>query len=227
MEPPLSWDRDLPVAADEALVAPWLERTAGGRVMLGLAGVPGSGKSTFAARLVAAAEHLAGPGVAAVVPQDGFHLPQAVLVERGWTARKGAPWTFDAAGFVALLQRLVAEPAVAHPAPLYDRERHDVVPDAVTIAPAARLLVVEGNYLLLTEEPWARVPALLDAIWYLDVPPSVARQRLLARHLAGGRSLAEAERRIAANDAPNAALIRAVSARADRRVTAPGRRTPA
>jgi pantothenate kinase len=176
----------------------------GRRAILGIAGAPGAGKSTLAAALVAAI-----PG-AVLVPMDGFHLPTAVLAERGWVAERGTPRTFDASGYAELLARLRAsdEPVFA---PDFDRSKEEPVPGAIRVPPGC-LVVTEGNYLLA----WPAVRALLDEAWYLDVPEDVRVQRLVARHVAYGRSPDEARERVLhGSDAANARLVSATRELAD------------
>lgn len=185
-----------------------------GRVLLGLAGAPASGKSTLAAALAAAV-----PG-AVVLPMDGFHLDDAVLNARGQRARKGAPHTFDAAGFAAMLARLRAGETVY--APLFDRDLELSRNAAIEIGPEARLVVVEGNYLLHDEGDWAAVRPLLDACWFLDLPEADLEARLEARWQAYGLDDAARAAKIEGNDLPNARLIAATKRRADRVIPAAG-----
>jgi len=164
-----------------------------GRAVLGLAGGPGVGNSPLAEQLVAAL----GP-VAAYVPMDGFHLPHAQLERMGLAADKGMPHTFDGAAYAARLAALKTARGPM-PVPAYSRQIEDVVDDAIAIPATARLLVTEGNYLLLHAAPWQRVRPLLDLAVHLDVPRDLARTRLLRRHAAAGlftaaRNLAHVER---------------------------------
>jgi len=184
-----------------------------GRRLLGLVGPPGAGKSTLAAALLAARPAL--PGGAQLVPMDGFHLAQAELERLGRADRKGAPDTFDAAGFAALLRRLRQQPAdeVVY-APAFRREIEEPVAGAIAVQPDTRLLIVEGNYLLFDQHGWAPVAALLDEVWYLDVDPALRLQRLVARHVAHGRSPAAAHDWVQHTDEPNARRIEATRARA-------------
>ncbi len=190
----------------------------GRRLMLGLAGCGGSGKSTLAERLRRRAAGAVGAAAVAVVPMDGFHLSNARLAELGLTRRKGSPPSFDAAGFVALLQQLRADGPEPVGVPVYSRQLHEPVPDGVQVAPAVRLIIVEGNYLLLDEPPWHEVAPLLDEVWFLAVPVALAMRRIRQRHIAVGRTEAEADERIAVNDRPNAELIWATRHRASRLV---------
>src|SRR3954470_41481 len=148
------------------------------RRLLGLTGPPGAGKSTLADAVVAAL----GPA-AVVVPMDGFHLSNDRLVELGLADRKGAPETFDRAGYVALLARLRDASAEVR-APRFHREIEASVPDEIVVPPTARLVVTEGNYLL----HWPDVRPLLDEVWYVDVADDARRvAQLVARHESFGR----------------------------------------
>lgn len=188
----------MPDAAGELSAAAGL----GGRrrLLLGISGGPGSGKSTYAARL---AGELADAGVAAVViPMDGFHLADDVLAERGLADVKGAPSTFDRAGLEALLMRL-RNTAVTVTAPAYSRELHAVVPDAIDVHPATQIVLIEGNYLGY----WPAVRSKLDEVWKLEVPWEVARERLIARRIATGRDPEAAREWVDRVDAANAMLV--------------------
>ena len=182
-------------------------------MLLGLAGPPGVGKSMLAAALAAAYDASRGSGRAAVVGMDGFHLRQAQLERLGLADVKGAPETFDAVGFVSLLRRLrdARRPVSA---PAFDRRLEEPVPDAVTIAPEHRLVVVEGNYLLL-DGPWAPVRALLDEVWHLRLPDEIRVPDLVRRHVAHGRTAQEAGAWVLRSDEANARLVAAAAPRAD------------
>lgn len=182
----------------------------GQRKLLGLVGAPGAGKSTLAAAL----RH-AFPGVAQVVPMDGFHLAGTELQRLGRAARKGAPDTFDSAGYTALLRRLRHQRGdeVVY-APEFRREIEEPVAGAIPVHPATRLVITEGNYLLLDEGPWAGIAALLDDCWYVDVDDTQRTGRLAARHRQFGRSAEAARDWVEAVDEPNARLIAATRARA-------------
>ena len=182
----------------------------GGRRLLGLVGVPGAGKSTLAARL---AENLGSAAV--VVPMDGFHLANAELARLGRSHRKGAPDTFDAAGYANLLRRLRHPvPGETVYAPAFHREIEEAVAGEIAVPDAVPLVLTEGNYLLLGG-PWAGVRALLDEVWFVEGDESVRQERLLARHVLHGRTPTQARDWIAATDEPNAVLIRASRDRAD------------
>lgn len=173
------------------------------RLLVAIAGAPGSGKSTLAAEV---ARRLNAQRVPAeVVPMDGFHLDNAVLDARGLRARKGAPETFDSAGFLHLIRRLRGGGEVI--APLFDRARDLAVAGAQVVPAAARVVLCEGNYLLFDEDPWRDLAPLWDVTVRLDVPLPELRQRLIQRWLDHGLSGAAATRRAESNDIPNAARV--------------------
>lgn len=171
-----------------------------GRFLVALAGPPASGKSTLAASL---AEALS-PG-ARVVPMDGFHYDDAVLEARGLRARKGSPPTFDAMGFLHLLRRLREEEAVA--IPIFDRAMELSRAGADIVGPEDRILIVEGNYLLLDEVPWRAMAPLFDLTVFLDVPEAELVRRLTARWKHHGREDQAARDWIESNDLPNALTV--------------------
>ncbi|WP_431110207.1 nucleoside/nucleotide kinase family protein [Variovorax paradoxus] len=184
----------------------------GQRKLLGLVGAPGAGKSTLASALLRAA----GTDRAQVVPMDGFHLANVELQRLGRASRKGAPDTFDSAGYVALLQRLreqgPGDPVVY--APEFRREIEEPIAGAIAVLPETQLVITEGNYLLHDAGPWAGAAAMLDEVWYVDIDDAVREERLLKRHQQFGRSPEAARDWVAATDAPNARLIAATRGRA-------------
>ncbi len=184
----------------------------GQRVMLGLVGCPGSGKSTLAQAL-----HQEFPASSQIVPMDGYHLANVELQRLGFESRKGAPHTFDSAGYVALLQRLRAqrEGEVVY-APEFRREIEEPIAGAIPVFSSTQLIITEGNYLLLEDGPWAQVTPLLDEIWYVDVDDTLRNERLVGRHQQFGRSREQALAWIAGNDALNADVIAATRPRAHR-----------
>jgi len=196
-----------PVDALAETVAPLLD---GRRVIVGIAGPPGAGKSTLAADLV---RRLADRR-AVVVPLDGFHLANEELARLGLAHVKGAPETFDAWGFVHLLRRLQARDELVY-APTFKRELEEAINSAIPVPVEAELVVVEGNYLLLPESPWSLGRPLFDLAVYLDVPAAVRVPRLLARAREGGRDEAAAHDWVFRNDEANARRIAASRDRAD------------
>jgi len=146
---------------------------------------------------------------------DGFHLAQIELTRLNRTARKGAPDTFDAAGYVNLLSRLKTQTTTTVYAPQFRREIEEPIAGAVPIHPEHRIVVTEGNYLLLSEEPWRQVRTLLTETWFLSPNETTRRERLIARHEAFGRTPAEARERTLGSDERNAVLINATLPAAD------------
>ena len=184
---------------------------AGGRRMLGIAAPPGAGKSTLAAQLLRAL----GP-LAQVVPMDGFHLANSELQRLGRAERKGAQDTFDAAGYVHLLRRIRAQrPGETIYAPEFRRELEEGISGAVAVHSDTRLIITEGNYLLLATSPWDAVHDLLDEAWYLALEEAERQRRLLERHMRFGRERADALHWIAVTDEPNARLVATSRHRAD------------
>lgn len=180
------------------------------RRILGIAGAPGAGKTTYAERLVAEST------VPAVhLPMDGFHLADASLRRLGLLDRKGAPETFDAWGYAALLGRLRDSRTTVW-APGFDRTLEQPLAGAIAVEPQVELVVTEGNYLLLDRPEWRAVRASLDEVWFLDVADEIRRPRLVARHVQFGKSPAEAEAWVARVDDVNAALVVASGSSADR-----------
>ena len=186
------------------------------RVLLGIAGAPGAGKSTLADALVAAVAAREGAGWVAHVPMDGFHLADAQLDRLGARDRKGAPDTFDADGYARLLGRVVAEADSWVYAPGFDRTLEQPLAAALVVPPSARLVVTEGNYLLLPEAPWERARARLAEVWFVTGDDEVRRTRLVERHVAFGKTQEAAEAWVESSDDGNAALVAADADRADR-----------
>ena len=205
-----AFPRALPPASPPALPPEGIERVRRlmaqrERTLLGLVGPPGAGKSTLAAALQHALGH-----DAQVVPMDGFHLANVELQRLDRAGRKGAPDTFDAAGYAALLRRLRTQRADETVyAPEFRREIEEPVAGAIAVLPQTRLVITEGNYLLLADGPWAGVAALLDEVWYVDVDDSLRTERLVRRHEQFGRSAQAAKDWVSGTDEPNAQLIKA------------------
>lgn len=191
----------------------------GRRRILGITGEPGAGKSTLTAHLVEAL----GPQLACAVPMDGFHLADAPLRRLGRLSRKGAPDTFDADGYVHLLDRVAA----ARPgersiwAPSFERDLEQPLAGALEIPSHVALVITEGNYLLLDTEPWRQVREMLDQVWYVTVDQAVRHERLIARHERFGKDPDAARAWALGPDEDNARLIAASAARADRILTLP------
>jgi pantothenate kinase len=178
-------------------------RSRGAR-LLGITGPPGSGKSTLAESLASTIRS------AQVVPMDGFHLADSELERLGRADRKGAPDTFDRAGFAAALQRLKIAAGTVY-VPRFHRELEAAIAGEIAVEPDAGLLLVEGNYLL----HWPEVRSLLDEVWYLDPPPSTRVELLIARHVDFGRDPDEAREWVLRSDEANARLVEAGRAEAD------------
>lgn len=174
------------------------------RRLVAVAGPPGSGKSTLAEAVVA---RLVADGHRAVLmPMDGFHLDNRLLDARGLLPRKGAPETFDFAGFSTALRRVRTERTVI--LPLFDRSREIAIAGAAEIEAKTRIVVVEGNYLCLNEDPWRDLSSLWDLSVFLDVPMQELERRLVARWRSYGFSDAEAEEKALGNDIPNAERVK-------------------
>ena len=213
------------IAATLSAVIPWSSRALEAaflganlarndkRHVVGIVGAPGAGKSTLAAQLVA---DLSIRGfTATLLPMDGFHLSQGELRRRGRRDFMGAPDTFDIDAFVATLERLADVASVVR-LPGFDRAIEEPVPDAIEVPAGSGFVIVEGNYLLHDRDGWERVRPLLDTVIYLAPDDAVRRERLVARHIAFGKTPAEAEEWVARSDDPNAALVAATAHRADR-----------
>lgn len=205
-----------PLAGIEAL-ATIIERMlavrprASGRLIIGLTGAPGAGKSTVAAAL---ADRLPG---SAVLPMDGFHLPQAELERLGRRDRMGAPDTFDVDAFVTLLTDLrdLHNSGATLLAPGFDRRVEEPVADAIALTPELSTVIVEGNYLLLPSGGWQRVAPLLDRSVGIVIDEQLRRERLIARHVAFGKSEQAARDWALGPDQANARLIEPTLQRAD------------
>jgi pantothenate kinase len=196
----------------------------GRRAILGIAGPPGAGKSTLAHLLVAAADAVR-PGWAVRVPMDGFHLADAQLVRLGLRDRKGAPETFDVAGYRTLLERLRADDDVVY-APGFERDVEQPIAASIAVPSACRLIVTEGNYLSLPTPAWRRVRALVDEVWYCELDDPTRVERLIARHIAFGKQPGDARDWVRRSDEPNARLVRGSRADADLIVDIAGLATP-
>ena len=195
-------------ADPSALAARLRSRAAGvSRVLVGLCGAPGAGKSTLAALLVGEL-NAAEPGSAVVVPMDGFHLAASVIATDDRATRRGAHDTFDPDGYAALLQRLGRNREAVVYAPEYRREIEDPVAGAIPVPRACRIVVTEGNYLLHPDPQWRRVRQQLDEVWFLEAPSEGLRvTRLIERHERFGKSAEHARRHVLGSDERNAGLV--------------------
>lgn len=182
------------------------------RVILGITGPPGVGKSTFAERLAA---HF-GPETSVVVPMDGFHLGESIIAGTELKQRKGAIDTFDVGGYLSLLQRLKRRDEDVVYAPLYTRDIEEPIAASIAVPAEVPLVITEGNYLLSREPAWQKVRGQLDAVWYLELPADLRLERLIHRHVEFGKEPAAAEAWAKGSDEANARLIQADSHRADR-----------
>ncbi|MCU1441327.1 MAG: nucleoside/nucleotide kinase family protein [Rhodoglobus sp.] len=182
-----------------------------GRRIIGIVGAPGAGKSTIAADLVA---RLAST---ALLPMDGYHLPQARLVELGRRDRMGAPDTFDVEQFLLTLRDLEMSGGPVF-APGFDRTIEEPVPDAIVIQPEIGTVVVEGNYLLLDSGGWERVAPLLDLSFFVELDDRIRLERLIERHVRFGKAPADARAWALGPDEANARIIAATADHADHRI---------
>lgn len=190
------------------------ERGRSARSLTAIAGAPGSGKSTLAEAVAAKLNEEAADS-AAVLPMDGYHLDDHVLVPRGLRPRKGAPDTFDVAGFYHMLQRLKRneEPEIA--VPVFDRDLEIARAGARMIPRAVRHLIVEGNYLLLDRPGWASLRGLFDTTIMIAASEAVLRQRLIQRWQGYRLPPDEVTAKVETNDLPNGRLIMSASAPAE------------
>lgn len=205
-------DIDLEGLADELI-----PRAGGGRIIVALAGAPGSGKSTLTERLAARIEAKA-PGTSAILPMDGYHYDDRLLDELGRRAHKGAPDTFDVGGLRQMLVRLRDNEEDAVAVPVFDRDIEIARAGARLIRRAARIVLVEGNYLLFRDAPWSALRPLFDVTVFVDVDEPVLRARLEARWRGHGLGETGVRAKVEENDLPNARLVAARSVPPDFRI---------
>lgn len=186
-----------------------------GRILVGITGSPGAGKTTLAMKVAARVNELLGSAAIAVhLPMDGFHLANATLDRLGRHDRKGAIDTFDGWGFVALLGRLLSEDGHTVYAPSFSRTVDEGVAAEIAVLPSNRVVIVEGNYLLADTEPWAQITNLLAETWFCETSEEERLRRLVDRHERHGRTAAAAHAWAESVDGQNALLIEATRPRA-------------
>lgn len=208
----MTGDATLDRLAEEAIAL------AGGwsRAVLGIAGSPGAGKSTLVEALLSRIAERMGAEWVAHVPMDGFHLADEQLRRLGALDRKGAPDTFDAAGFAHTLQRARAEVDEPVYVPGFDRDLEQPLAAALVVMPDARLVVTEGNYLLLDDPGWARARDAMDCVWFVTAEEQARMSRLIARHVEFGKSPSAARAWVTDVDERNASRVSPTAATADR-----------
>lgn len=199
-----------------------LEKT-DGRLFVAIAGPPGAGKSTTSAKLQGALNKGGdGDTPAIVVPMDGFHLDDVILNQRGLRSRKGSPPTFDFAGFEVLLERLKRGHEEEIFIPIFDRSLELSRGAAAVVRPHHRVILVEGNYVLLDREPWSKLTRLFDLTVFIDVPLPELERRLMDRWRGYGFDEEKARNHMLFNDVPNAKLVKLHSRKPDFIVTFDG-----
>jgi len=179
------------------------------RLLIGIAGIAGAGKSTFAAALVSRINAQQGD-IARLIPMDGFHFTNEQLQSKDLRNRKGAPETFDAEAYLALLRKVCSDDDSAIPFPIYDRTLHEpcLTGDySHCISTATRIVITEGNYLLLASSPWSALASILHESWLLKTSVDQAKARLIARHIQGGKTLGQAQSHYDRTDGPNTQRI--------------------
>jgi pantothenate kinase len=185
------------------------------RLLLGIAGFPASGKSTLAKDLAKGINKDLKNKVAIVVPMDGFHRSNAELKAWGIWELKGIPDSFNPEAFVNLLTGLRENTSSTVGCPAFDRKIEEPSDNAILVQPSHKLIVIEGNYLLLANGTWGKIKPLLDETWYIESNFQKIEPRLLERHIKGGRSPEEARKKMESTDLPNARLIETTKAMAD------------
>src|SRR6476469_2536909 len=203
---------ELPDTSLDALAARALALVRDGRrAVLGVTGAPGAGTTTLVEQLLAVLP----AGSVAHVPMDGFHLADVELERLGRRGRKGAPDTFDVAGYVATLRRIRDDGSEVVYAPGFERTLDQPIAASIAVRPAARLVVTEGNYLLHGQDGWDQLADVLDEVWYVDLPDDERLARLVARHASFGKATDEAAAWAHGSDQANALLVQASRERAD------------
>ncbi|MFZ8921007.1 MAG: nucleoside triphosphate hydrolase [bacterium] len=193
------------------------QRSSQGRILVALAGPPGSGKSTLASELESALNQEQ-PEQAMILPMDGFHYDDLYLVPAGLRPRKGAPQTFDVSGFYHILRRLRERQEEFVAVPLFDRDLEIARAGARLIPAKVPVILVEGNYLLLQQEPWSQLRLLFDVAVLLEVPEAVLGERLTARWQHYELPSEEIAAKVNENDLPNGRYVMAESGGEDYRL---------
>lgn len=185
------------------------------RFMLGICGAPGAGKSTLAEWIVQQWNEK-NADTAVLVPMDGYHLSNEQLEKRSLLSLKGIPETFDAASFVEKLSNIKTHPEQVHFCPKFDRSIEASIENGIQIKPEHKLIVTEGNYLLLDNSPWSLLRGILDEVWMIEADEELIFGRLLERHKNGGKSAEAALAKVNSTDLPNARLVAQSSLHANR-----------
>ncbi len=175
------------------------------RFIVGIAGGPGSGKSTFAVKLKELINSKSSTDLAQIFPMDGFHWKNSDLESTGLISVKGAPETFDLEGYLLTLNRIRLGENLK--APIYSRESHDVIDNALPIEPHHKIIITEGNYLFYDEEGWCEIKDIIDLKIYIEAEKGACEKRLLGRHMRGGKTESEALEKIKKVDMKNFDLI--------------------
>lgn len=193
------------------------------RFLLGITGPPGSGKSTLAeltCRLWNEELNDTTSGAASIVPMDGYHRSNDELLQMGLLHLKGIPATFDSHSFIKKLKEIKYQPQETHYCPRFDRSIEASISDDISVTPEHKVVIVEGNYLLLDEAPWDELSNIFNSVWYVDASESVILPRLLSRHQAAGKDSDKAREKVESTDLPNARLIEKTKTRAHKILTA-------
>jgi pantothenate kinase len=204
------------MAMADLLARDAIELASESRAILGIAGSPGAGKSTLVDELLDRIRAVKGDDWVAHIPMDGFHLADVQLDRIGARGRKGAPDTFDAAGYAHLLERVSREADEPVYVPGFDRTLEQPLAAALVVLPSARLVVTEGNYLLLDDPHWERARRAMAAVWFVASEETMRVERLVARHIQFGKSPDEARAWVASTDQRNSELVAATVGSADR-----------
>lgn len=196
-----------------------LARKQNERILLGICGAPAAGKSTLASLLCSQWCKRNG-STAIVVPMDGYHHDNSVLEAMGILDLKGIPDSFRAEDFITKFKEIKADSAAKHYCPMFDRQSESSIANAIEVNASHKLIITEGNYLLLAKEPWRGLRDLLDRIWYIQANEDLIFPRLLARHKKGGKNQEASRQKVLSTDIPNARLVMQQQANADKIIAA-------